>query len=139
LKLRATSGLILLSLTLAGCGTVSLAGNPPSRSTLAKRTIISYWSDINHAKMSQAYRLLTPGVREGITKADFANNFIGLLTNASTIGATVNNVQVNGDTATAKVTLTSPKDHPLHAWQHLFWVNGGWHISDNNAFLSHHK
>jgi hypothetical protein len=134
-KPLATCVLLLLSLTIAGCGSIGFAGGS-DRSNLARGTIVTYWTDINHAKMNQAYSMLTPGVREGITVADFQNNFVSLLTRAGSIGVKVDSVQVHGDNATAKVTLSSPKDHPLHAWQHLFWVNGSWHISDNNAFLS---
>jgi hypothetical protein len=138
LKYLASCVLLALPLT-AGCGTVSLAGSGPDRTALAKTTIQTYWRDITHGKLPSAYSILTPGVRAGLSQSDFSQNFIGLLTRSGSLAVTVGKVYVNGDNATARVKLTSPRDQPLHAWQHLFWVNGGWHISDNNAYLSKNR
>jgi hypothetical protein len=125
---------VALAFLLSGC--ISTFGSGPDKQALARQTVQTYWHDINHGKIKQAYSLLTPGVRSGLPESQYYQNMLGLLTNAGSITVGVRNAAVNGDQGTVGVTLYSPKTKPLKAWQHLFWQNGGWLISDNNALLS---
>ena len=137
MKYLASCALLALTLGTAGCGTIGFAN--PDKPALAKQAVQNYWNYATHGKINQAYNMLTPGVREGIPKSQYAQNMIGLLTRAGSISVKVKKVYVSGDNAQVSVTLSSPKDQPLPAWQHLFWQNGAWQISDNNAYVSQHR
>ncbi len=122
-----SAGLILLS--LAGCGA--------NRTTLATETVQTYWYDVGHAKLHQAWLLLTPGTQQAVPFATYSSNFLGLLSKAANIHAIVGRAVVNDDRAAVKVTLTAlVTKNNLHACQHLFWLNGNWRISDQNGGLS---
>lgn len=138
MKHLASCALLTLILGTAGCGTIGFA-NGPDKAALAKKAVESYWNYAGHGKINQAYSMLTPGVRESLPKSQYAQNMIGLLTRAGSITAKANKAYVSGDQAQVRLTLYSPKDKPFPAWQHLFWLNGGWHISDNNAYVSQHR
>lgn len=135
MKQLASLFLLGLALLTTGCGGTGFASGP-DRTALAKQTIKTYWADLVHGKFAAAYGLLTPGVRSGLQLKDYTQSMVGLLTRAATIQAHVKKATVSGNTATVKVKLTTPNDRPLIAYQHLFWQNGKWRVSDNNAFLS---
>ena len=120
---------------LAGCG--------QDRASLARQTVQSYWVDIEHAHFKAAYQMLTSGQRQVNTLSAFSGNFFGLLQTTAGIEAVVGKPSVNGDFASVPVTLKSPKapnpKDDLHAYQHLYWESGGWHISDENGGLSHRR
>jgi hypothetical protein len=138
LRYAASCTFLTLSILLTGCAGIGMAGGP-DKQALARTTVQDYWHDVNHGKIKQAYGLLTPGVRSGITENQYYQNMLGLLTKAGSITVAVRDTSVNGDLGTVKVTLYSPNAKPLNAWQHLFWQNGGWLISDNNAYVSQHR
>jgi hypothetical protein len=126
---RALPLLLLPALAVTACGS-------PDRAALARQTVQTYWSDIGHAKMQQAYNLLTPGNQAARPFDSYSQDMFGFLTSVASVYASVGSPAVKGDFATVPVTLHSPKFAPLHAYQHLFWQNNQWYISDQNGGLT---
>ena len=123
---------IALLFGLAACG--------EDRSSLAKKTVQTYWQDIASGKTGQAYKLLTSGNRVHTDLKSYNADMLQFLTTTGGIKAKVGEPSVDDDHATVPVTLISPKSaQNLNAYQHLFWENGSWHISDNNGGLSRTK
>lgn len=108
MKYLASCALLVLTLGVAGCGTIGFA-NGPDKSALAQKAVESYWRLAGHGKIDAAYAMLTPGVREGIPRNQYAQNIIGLLTRAGSITVKVQKVYVQGDRAQVRLTLYSPK------------------------------
>lgn len=125
--------------SLVGCGTAFGFGGQ-DRSALAKQTVQNYWSDIGHGKVKVAYYLMTSGNRQTMSLTQYGQNMFGFLKGTEGVSATTGNPTVNGDQATVPVTLRSPKTTiKLHAYQHLFWENGSWKVSDPDGGLSQIK
>lgn len=130
---------------LAGVCAIGLVscGGGTDRSAAARQTVQNYWGDISHGKMSQAYNMQTTGARQTTTLANYSRNLFDFLQGTAGVRAVVGSATLNGDQAAVAVTLKSPKapnpKSDLHAYQHLFWENGQWRISDQNGGLSHTK
>jgi len=123
---------------LTGCGGLSLPGSGPDRSELAQHTVQTYWFEIGHGKVNQAYDMLTSGNQRTQTRDQYDQNMYGFLTSVAGVNVKAGKPYVNGDLATVPVSLYSPKSPlPLKAYQHLYWENGQWRISDANGGLSH--
>jgi hypothetical protein len=118
----------VLLLSLAGCG-------GQDRPKLAQQTVSSYWNDLEHLRVDQAYKLLSSGVRSGVSATDFRSNIYGFLQGTAGISAKIGKPEVVGDCAQVPVTLFAPRDPsgPLHGYQHLYWLNGGWKITEQNG------
>ena len=123
--------LLIPLLVLAGCG-------GESRATLARQTEQAYWNDIHSAKLDKAYQLLTPGTKSQFSANDFRQSMFNFLQHTSGVTAQVKKVSVVGDCAQVSLDLISPLEPSgkFHVYQHLYWIDGGWHISDQNATLS---
>jgi hypothetical protein len=133
LKVRPLLILPILIAVLAGCGS-------QDRESLAQQTVKTYWNDVNSAKMTQAYNLLTPGIQQSRPKGQFAQDMFGFLASVGAIKPSVSKAQVNGDRAVVPVYLTFVKQQKtLAAYQHLYWYNGGWRITDDNGGVSQTK
>lgn len=123
---------VLLAL-LAGCG-------GPDRASLAKQTVKDYWSDVNSAKMGSAYALLTPGIQQTRPKPQFTQDMFAFLSTVGAVTPAVSKPTVNGDRAVVPVFLTFVKQQKtLQAYQHLYWYNGSWRITDENGGVSQTK
>lgn len=123
--------LLLLALGVAGCG-------GPDRAALARKTVSDYWSDIGHLKINQAYALLSPGVQAGLPKTQFQQNIVGFVQNTNGISAKIYKADVVGDCSLVTLGLITPLD-PAHAakvQQRLYWVSGGWRITDSNGYVN---
>jgi hypothetical protein len=123
----------VLLLLLAGCG-------GPDRAALAQQTVKDYWTDVNSAKMANAYALLTPGIQQTRPKQQFTQDMFSFLATVGAITPTVAKPSVNGDHAVVPVFLTFVKQQKtLQAYQHLYWYNGNWRITDENGGVSQTK
>ncbi|HEY8684075.1 MAG TPA: hypothetical protein VIO57_00555 [Chloroflexota bacterium] len=123
----------VLIVLLAGCG-------GPDKAALAKQTVKDYWTDVNSAKMESAYALLTPGIQQTRPKGQFKQDMFAFLANVGAVTPTVSKPTVNGDRAVVPVFLTFVKQQKtLQAYQHLYWYNGNWRISDENGGVSQQK
>lgn len=123
----------VLIVLLAGCG-------GPDKAALAKQTVKDYWTDVNSAKMESAYALLTPGIQQTRPKGQFKQDMFAFLASVGAITPTVSKPTVNGDRAVVPVFLTFVKQQKtLQAYQHLYWYNGNWRISDENGGVSQQK
>jgi hypothetical protein len=123
----------VLLMVLAGCG-------GPDRASLAKQTVKEYWTDVNSAKMANAYALLTPGIQQTRPKQQFTQDMFSFLATVGAVKPAVSNASVNGDHAVVPVFLTFIKQQKtLQAYQHLYWYNGNWRISDENGGVSQTK
>ena len=128
--------LVLASITLlaAGCG-------GPDRNALARQTVQTYWDDVRHAKFKDAYGKLTSGQQQVNSLGQYARNMFDFLKGTEGVTAIVGNPKVSGDCAKVPVTLKSPKapnpKDDLHAYQDLYWQNGGWRISNESGGLTH--
>lgn len=115
---------------LTGCG-------DPDRTPLARQVVQSYWSDISHNRPVQAFHLLTSGNRSSRQQSQFSQDILSYLLHERSLKATIGSASVNGDRATVHVTLTAPVERgPLHGYQHLFWENGSWRVTDYPGLLS---
>lgn len=121
----------LCAVLLTGCG-------GKDRATLAQETVKNYWSDIGHGKIKDAYGLLSSGVRQQTTLAEYNQSFMALLTKTNGVAADVKKAEVHGDCAIVPVGLLSPKapGEQFHVYQHLFWENGNWRITDPQGGVS---
>jgi hypothetical protein len=125
--------IFVLLVLVAGCG-------GPDRTSLAKQTVKDYWTDVNSAKMESAYALLTPGIQQTRPKSQFKQDMFAFLATVGAINPSVSKPTVNGDRAVVPVNLTFVKQQKtLQAYQHLFWYNGNWRISDENGGVSQQK
>jgi hypothetical protein len=133
--------LIVLVVSISGCGATALGfGGGQDRQSLAQQTVRSYWSDINRGKFGKAYAMMTSGNRAARPESSYGQNLLGFLQGTGGVKATVGKATVSGDNATVPVTLHSPKTTvPLHAYQHLFWQDNQWRISDQDGTLSQTK
>lgn len=128
--------LVIFSATVNG----SLIGFGQDRSALAKQAVQTYWSDIAHAKMYQAYEMMTSGNRAARPLKYYEQDMFSFLTHVANVKATVGQPAVNGNNAVVPVSLSSPlSSQKLHAYQHLYWESGHWRISDTNGGLSSTK
>lgn len=115
---------------LAGCGSGHSAAS-------AERAVHTYWTDIGHAKMQQAYDMMTTGNRAARPFSSYSQDMWNFLESTAGISVTVGKAEVHGDEATVPVALHSPKSPgAFHAYQHLYWQNGGWKVTDENGGLS---
>ena len=124
-----------LSLTLlAGCG------DSPDRQALARQTVQKYWYNIGHGKLSAAYYMMTSGNRAERPLSDYRQDMFLFLTKMGNVVARTGKPSVDEEKASVPVTLTSPKTtEKLKAYQHLFWEDGHWRISDPLGGLSQVK
>lgn len=123
----------VLVILIAGCG-------GPDRAALAQQTVKEYWTDVNSAKMENAYALLTPGIQQSRPKTQFKQDMFAFLATVGAITPAVSKATINGDHATVPVDLTFVKQQKtLQAYQHLYWYNGNWRISDENGGVSQQK
>lgn len=130
----------LLIVLCAGCGQFDMPGSGPNRSALASETVKSYWNYIDHAKIQKAYNMMTSGNRAARRLSDYSQDIFNFLEGTGGITPEVGHAIVSDDRATVPITLVSPRTTAkLHAYQHLFWENGAWKISDQNGQLSHTK
>jgi hypothetical protein len=121
----------LLAIALAGCG------SSPDRTSLAKKTVSDYWSDIGRMKLNQAYALLSPGVQNQMSQTTFDQNVVSLLKGTSGVSAKVYTAAVVGDCSLVSLGLISPAaPAPFNVHQHLYWIQGGWRITDSNGYVS---
>lgn len=120
----------LLVVALSGCG--------QDRTALAKKTVQDYWYDVGHLKLDQAYNLLSPGVQQTLTKSNYQQDLFGFLQNSNGISAQVSKADVVGDCALVSLGLMSPRapGQSLKVQQHLYWINGGWRITDQDGTVS---
>lgn len=122
--------LIIVCVIITGCGS--------DRTAAARDTVQNYWYDIGHGKVKDAYSLLTPGTQQGLKLDTYTQTVFGFLQQTAGVKATVGHVDVVGDCAQVALALDSPKapGGTLHAYQHLYWLDGSWKISDANGQLS---
>ncbi len=119
----------LIITTLSGCG--------QDRTALARQTVQTYWNDISKARIHAAYNMLTSGNRQSMPFSTYDQDIMGILTQTAHLQATVGNPKVKGDNATVPVTLHSIRTtKALPAYQHLYWENGAWRITDQNGGVS---
>jgi hypothetical protein len=127
---------VIFSATVNG----SFAGFGQDKSALARQTVQTYWFDIGHGKINQAYGMLTSGNQAARPLKYYEQDMFGFLTHVAAVKATVGKPAINGSEATVPVSLNSPlTSQGLHAYQHLYWENGHWRISDTNGGLSSTK
>lgn len=121
-----------IALSSAGCG-----GSGDDRVALAKQAVTTYWTDVDHGKLLQSYKMLTSGTRSVTAFSSYRSNMIGFLQSVAGVHVVASSPQVSDDRATVPVSLFSPKaSGSLKAYQHLFWENGAWRISDQNGGVS---
>lgn len=115
---------ILLGLTACGSG--------QNRVALAQKTVSDYWSDIGHIKFNSAYALLSPANQHNMTRQDFEQNMFEFLRGTQGVSSQVKQAKVVGDCALVALDLHFPAaaGATLHAYQHLYWLNGGWRITE---------
>ncbi|HEX6506650.1 MAG TPA: hypothetical protein VF221_03370 [Chloroflexota bacterium] len=131
--LRYLAAPVFVMIFIAGCG-------GPDRTALAQQTVVNYWTDVNNAKMTEAYKLLTPGIQQTRPKGQFTQDMFGFLSSVGAIKPTVSKATVNGDKAVVPVYLYFVKQQKtLEAYQHLYWYNDGWRITDENGGVSQTK
>lgn len=139
---RALVFLVVLGVaaSLAGCDRFGPFGSGQDRVALARTTVETYWYDIGHGKMTQAYDMMTTGNRRLQKRQVYVQNMFGFVTSMAGVSVKTSHPVVNGDLATVPVRLFSPKapGSSLKAYQHLFWENGQWRISDDRGGLSPH-
>lgn len=122
---------LLAGVALSACG--------DDRAHQAQQTVQSYWSDIDHGKMEDAYKLLTSANQQQIGSVNYQRNMLSFVAQMSGISAKTGNAYVNGDRAVVDLTLLSPSvQTPLYACQHLFWESG-WKISDDSGTVQRRK
>lgn len=120
-------------LALSGCGSTNQAA-------AVRRTVQTYWYDIGHAHLDQAYHLMTTGNQATRTYSAYTQDMFGFLQHTSGISARVGTPSIHGNFAVVDVWLHSPAAAgEFHAYQHLFLENGHWRISDANGGLSQTK
>jgi len=124
--------LLLPVLLLSACG--------EDRGALATKTVKDYWYDIGHGRFDKSYALLTTGIQASQPPKSYQQNMYGFLTHMGGVSAKTGRPEVAGDRAVVSVSLSAP-GNPAHlnAYQHLFWENSGWRISDENGGLSRKK
>lgn len=126
------SHFFLAAVALACLVSLSGCGSGADRSSLAKQAVHTYWDDVGHLKLGQAYALLSPGVQQSMPEKDFGNNIVGFLQSTAGISADVHKATVVGDCAQVALGLISPKapGGEYHVYQSLYWLNGGWRITN---------
>jgi hypothetical protein len=135
----ATAGALVVVIVAVVLVSAAL-GSGPDRAALARQTTTEYWSDIGHGKMLAAYHLLTSGTAQARPFTQYSQDMYGFVAGVAFIWATTGATEVQGDHAIVRVHLHSPKTtRTLDAYQHLFWENGGWRISDLNGGVSQQK
>lgn len=123
---------LALAVVLSACG--------QNKSTLAANTVTEYWGDVQHAKFSKAYDLLTPGNQAARPKASYAQDMFGFLESTGGLTVTVGTPIISGDLAAVPVKLHSPKtNQAFAACQHLVWNSGKWLIADQNGGVTQQK
>jgi hypothetical protein len=133
-----TLGLIAVALVTAVVVLPAL-GFGQNRTALARQATVHYWSLIGHGKLTTAYHMMTSGNRQSITESDYQQNLYNFLTSVGNVWATTGKVDVNGDQAVVAVALHSPKTSAVQkGFQHLYWQDGGWKITDENGGISLH-
>ncbi len=132
-----------LPILLAGCMLLTGltgCGGGADRAALAKQTVNTYWSDIGHLQIDKAYDLLSPGNQQTVTRLSFRQNMIGFLESLEGVSGKATNAQVIGDCALVALTLNAPaaQGSSLHTYQHLYWLGGGWRITEPNGQTTQH-
>jgi hypothetical protein len=123
---------LALAVVLSACG--------QNKSTLAANTVTEYWGDVQHAKFSKAYDLLTPGNQAARPKSNYAQDMFSFLESTGGLTVTVGTPIINGDLAAVPVKLHSPKtSQSFPACQHLVWNSGKWLIADQNGGVTQQK
>lgn len=135
---------ILGAVVLLALGAIKVFALGPfsqqDRQALARQTIQAYWSDVQHGKVTQAYALLTSGNQASRPLSNYTQDMYGFLEGTGGVQIAVGKAEVNRNFAVVPVTLHSPKStQNLHAYQHLFWEDGKWRITDPNGGLSSTK
>lgn len=120
-----------LLVALAGCG-------GPDRVSLAKSTVHDYWYDVGHLQTAKSYQLLSPGVQGTISRRQYRQSIVSFLEHTAGVTAVVRKADVLGDCALVYIGLISPRapSGQFKAHQHLYWINGGWRITDQLATIS---
>jgi hypothetical protein len=122
----------LVGVAITGCG--------EDRAALARKAVKTYWTDISHAKLTQAYHMMTSGNRSAKPLKTYGQDMLGFMQTTGGVTPRIGKAEVHDDRAVVAVSLYSPKSPvPLNAYQHLFWEGSGWKISDENGGLSHKK
>lgn len=128
--------LIPLAFALAACLSLSACGSV-NQSAAVRETVQQYWYDIGHAKLAQAYHMMTTGNQASRSVGDYSQDMMSFLENTAGVSVKVGKPVVHGDFAVVDVWLSSPKSSGrFHAYQHLYRENGHWRISDQNGGLS---
>jgi hypothetical protein len=125
---------VLAVVNLTGCG--------QDRSALATKAVQTYWYDIGHAKVKQAYRMMTSGQRQVNDFSTYSQDMLSFLGATHGVSAATGKPEVSGDGSQAVVPVTlsaTGSADKRHAYQHLFWENGQWRIADANGGLSLRK
>jgi hypothetical protein len=121
-------------LAASGCG------DSQDRSALAQQTVVKYWDNIGHARFHDAYLMNTTGNRDAMPYREFRQNLVGFLTSTNGVSAEAGKPTIADDRATVPMGLHSPRaPGAFHVFQHLFWENGSWKISDPNGGVSLHR
>lgn len=122
---------------------IGLVGCGQDRSSLAKQSVQNYWNNIEHAKMKTAWNILTPGQEQANPYGPWSTNLLDFLRTTNGIDAKVGEPVVSGDTASVPVTIRFHKApaprNDQHGYQHLFWDNGKWRITDESGTLTKSK
>jgi hypothetical protein len=128
--LPAAAGCAALLLVATGCG-------QQNRGALARQQVETYWRDIDHMKLNQAYSLITPGVQAQDTRKTYEQNIVDFLKGTGGISVKTGKAKISDGQASVPVAMYSPKSgKPLKACQHLVWMNNTWLISDAHGALS---
>lgn len=119
---------------------LAACGSGQDRTALAKKAVNSYWYDIGHIKFDRAYDLLSPANQQAMTRQDFRQNMFDFLRGTQGVSSQAQAAQVVGDCALVRVDLRFPAatGATLHAFQHLYWLNGGWRITEPNGQVTRH-
>jgi hypothetical protein len=81
--------------------------------------------------------MMTSGNQSARPLRDYEQDMFGFLEHVANVRATTGKPTINGNQAVVPVSLSSPlTSQKLHAYQHLYWENGHWRISDENGGLS---
>lgn len=130
----------LVLASIAGCG-------DPDKAALARQTVQTYWSDINHGKLKNAWDMLTPGQQQANPLSQWGANIFDFLKQSNGIKVKVGTASV---TSTSDGTFASVPVHvsfvaapdprnDKSGYQHLYWQDGKWLISDESGTLTHRK
>lgn len=111
---------------------LSACGDSTDKPKLAQQTVVTYWADIGRAKFPAAYGMLTSGVRASLKPTAFEQAMFSLVQKTQGVWATAGKPDINGDRAVVPIGLhaASAPGGTYHVYQHLFWEDGAWKISE---------